>query len=109
MTEGEAIKDSIAHHKRMLAWAEKQDLRELVDRDEMLGRIGEIWSADDCALCSKYFEKNCEGCPLDKKYGSCFETNAKNIYMKLNHSPNWGEYVKNEKLMIKQLESLMEN
>ena len=52
-----AVKDSIAHWERMIAYAEKQALTERPSGITMKIDIGEVWTGFDCSLCNLF--KNC--------------------------------------------------
>jgi hypothetical protein len=102
-----AIVESIAHWKRMVAWA--RDKRNKRGRKVtgmyhlMTQAIGEYPSSRDCALC-RYSGNYCSNCLLAKKHGDCFaKTNA---YQDANLATSWIKFAKHGDRMISQLESL---
>lgn len=67
MTPKQAKRDCIAHWKRMIAWAEKQNKDDTSDTYHMRRAIGEHWKGDYCAYCGLFCKRNahcCVGCPL---------------------------------------------
>ena len=107
MTKIQAIKASIEHWQRMIAWAEKQPDWEEKKSFSMNKAIGEHWYGTNCPLCWKYTINNCFNCPLSKKYGFCSSNNKRNLWFFVTNSYNWGEWLINAKKFIKQLKSLL--
>jgi len=105
-----AIKNSIEHWKRMIKWAKKQNKEHSVYQFSMKKIIKESWFTDDCKLCIKFKSdlRGCGDCPLDEKYGRCTNSNSGNAWSKVNASKKWGMWVKKAEIMLKQLESLLE-
>lgn len=113
MTKRKAIKETLAHWKRMIEWAEYQPKNKYVNDYMMLEEIEEDWSSDFCFLCKKYIilHNSCDLCPLTKKYGKCNyfirDKKNKNKWHKVHSSTTWKEWVKNAKEFYKQIESLL--
>ena len=105
ITKEQAIKDSIKHWERMIAWAKKQPKLYMAHPDDMKKAIGENWGKDYCTLCTRYYKACCYFCPLAKKHGSCIDNG--NHFVKVSFSYRWGDWVKNAKIMLKQLRSLL--
>jgi len=108
MTEAEAIKDSIAHWERMIAWAKKQPKKDAPSGEVMETAIGEHWGNKYCALCKEYLGiGTCRDCPLAKKYGECGSYSYNNAWYFVAGSRMWGEWLKNAERMLEQLRSLL--
>ncbi len=108
MTEQQAVKASIEHWKRMIAWVKKQPGKEACRGVEMEMAIGENWWGRHCPLCIKYHNgDNCGICPLYKKYGHCGKIGIKNAWFLVEMSLSWSIWLKNAKKMLRQLKSLV--
>jgi len=114
-----AIKKSISHWEKMLKWASKQDESEKCNLNLMADSIKEIWTGEDCPLCDLFhdtlppgkmgphvFLSSCSGCPLYEKYGHCGGWN-KNAWILVHQSVFWGQWCRQAKKMIFQLERLL--
>ena len=101
MTKQQAIRKSIAHWKRMVRWAKKQDPLSITEPTLMAHQLGEIWFCRDCPLCRKY--QSCTDCPLK----SCGRGSA---WGKVRRgSRTWGTWVQAaEQHMLPALEELLE-
>jgi len=108
MTKQQAIRESIAHWERMIAWVEKQPKIEEPDRIEMEYQIGEDWYAKHCPLCKLYYrDELCTNCPLKAEYGKC-DNDGRNAWHLVSSSPTWAEWLRHAKKMLEQLKSLEE-
>lgn len=104
----QAVKDSVAHWERMIAWARAQEPDSSYSSYEMQDDIGESPTGSFCALCEVCYdsttedETSCEGCPCPR----CddFESPWKTA----RHSPTYKEFVVNATEMKCVLESLLE-
>ncbi|MFX0132392.1 MAG: hypothetical protein ACFFDN_01975 [Candidatus Hodarchaeota archaeon] len=110
MTKTQAILDSIAHWKRMIAWAEKEKSKKVCSY-YMLEQLGESPEARYCALCKLFYEREifeCSiKCPLRCKYGKCGKPGSLNAYQKPFLFNSWKSWAKAVKKMVEQLESLL--
>ena len=100
---------TIAHWVRMINWVKSIDLENsIVIMDNMFKSIGESWSGSHCSYCKKYMRGGCRGCPLAKKYGQCDDEDSSNINMwiKVNRSATWREWLKNAEMFLEQLKTL---
>jgi len=104
MTKQQAIRESIAHWERMIAWVKTQPKRKEPDDIKMTNQIGENWYSDYCPLCSLYHEggEPCTRCPLHIKWGS------KIAWFLVDISPTWDEWLRHARKMLRQLKSLEE-
>lgn len=101
-----AIKGSIAHWKRMIAWAEQEPRNAPVSHNQMESCINEEWHDSDCPLCKMFFDwVDCPGCPLAQKYGMC-GGRGKNEWAKTDTAKTWRIWLKHARLLLKQLRSL---
>jgi len=107
MTKQEAIDRSIAHWERMIRWIEKQPKKEEVDIYSMVDEIDEGTGSMDCPLCKKY-QCKCDKCPLGKKFGYCIDQGSVNSYYETYLSETWDEWLRNARILLKQLKSLRE-
>ncbi len=99
---------SIKHHERMLKWVEKtRNKKGYVNGFVMKSELGEVWGQSDCSLCQEYLNRACYDCPLAQKYGKCNEFNERNAWSGLGRAKNWGEWIKVDKKLIKQLKNLI--
>jgi len=108
MTWKQAIEESIAHWKRMIAWVNKRSGSAFVDPDQMYKSLGETWGSSDCPLCERasLTEGMCDNCPLARKYGSCGDEDEKNVWQKVAYSTRWVEWLRHARQMLRQLKSL---
>lgn len=107
MTKSEAIKDSIAHWKRMIKWVKTQNPKTITSPTLMNYRIKQDWIDLYCSLCKKYYNDidECLKCPLAIKYKPCSEKYSS--WRMVEMSINWEEWLINAKIMVKQLKSLL--
>jgi hypothetical protein len=112
MTKRQAIKESIAHWKRMIKWAKTQPVRSKKYIAEMSRYINESPSIWDCSLCTKYISRTCStyicsnSCPLIKNYRlSCFHDDS--LYHKVADTKTWGAWVKRAEKMLRALKDLL--
>jgi hypothetical protein len=101
----QAVIDSIKHHKRMQDWVKTQPKDNHPNLVRMDDAINEDWHPTFCPLCKLY--EYCVGCPLFKKYGKCGSFNYKNEWTRLAMSLTWEEWLVNDKKLVKQLKSLL--
>ena len=99
----QAIKDSIAHWERMIAYAQRQRASVCPSPREMLAALGEMWSSNDCPLC-KLFSDGCRHCPLCDRYlyTCCTE------WTDVAHADTWGEWVEAAHELLKLLKKIRE-
>ena len=102
---------TIAHWVRMINWVKSIDLENLDDTViymNMFASIKESWFGMDCSYCKKYARSGCGGCPLARKYGTCEDEDSSNINMwiKVNRSATWREWLKNAEMFLEQLKTL---
>ena len=98
----QAIKDSIAHWKRMIAYAEQRQVFGRASPQEMKGTLGEMWRGDDCPLC-ELFSDSCVRCPLSRGMftGSCCIE-----WLSVERAITWGEWVEAAHEMLALLEKI---
>jgi hypothetical protein len=113
MTNAQAIGESIKHWKRMIRWAKKQKANGSAKILVMAKSLHEHWKGNHCPLCKKYTDiydyVDCFKCPLAKRYGECSGSNniKGNNWQNVNSSTNWKVWIKEAKIMLKQLKSLV--
>ncbi len=107
MTKAQAIKKSIEHWERMIAWVKKQPQTDKPYYFAIEGAIGEDWSDEHCPLCEFYLSV-CNKCPLQKKHGHCsgYEKDRYNNWNKVFNARTWKTWLKHAKVLLKQLKSL---
>lgn len=105
MTKAQAIKGSIEHWKRMIAWVKKQPKSYRVSSDRIEIQLGEDWYADYCPLCKKYYEKYCDKCPLYQHVGKSCNKNP--VWTKFTLVLTRNKWIENAKKMLKLLEELL--
>jgi hypothetical protein len=116
----QAIRESIAHWDRMIAWAENQPVDGRRFRTAMQDQIGESWYGEHCALCREFYVEQddecesaegdvfeCSDCPIvlggNRKcmiYGS--------IWGNLDTCKTWGEWLTAAREMRGMLAGLLE-
>jgi hypothetical protein len=108
MTKEQAIKESIEHWERMIAWVEGLKNKEAKPNGEfMKQQLGEYWWGIYCPLCQKYDDDNldeCIDCPLVEINESC--DRADSTWGKVARSYTWGTWLKNAYKMLEVLRSL---
>jgi len=98
----DAIKGSIAHWEKMIAWVETQNPGGLPFSIGMKDEIGESWR-DACPLCTTYV-CHMPICPLSIANHTCGEEFSP--WDKVNNSYTWAEWIINAKNMLKVLNNL---
>jgi len=96
----------------MIAWAEKQIPSEEKYEVMMKGKLGEAWGSEDCSLCQKYLKKpvtkdSCKICPLSIEFGDCGGKDVYNLWIEVQTSRCWQDWVNNARKFLKQIESLL--
>ena len=81
-------KEAIEHYDRMIAWAEKQNPKHYVNRDNMLDSIGEHWSGMYCNYCKEYHP--CAKCPLHVRGKDC----CSNLWKIMDFTRTWKVWIK---------------
>ena len=106
MTKKTVIKKTIAHWKRMIVWAEKQNKRDRLSwaHTNMDDELKESWGSKYCPFCKEYH--NCLACPLYIKYGDCENSKSKNAWYSAAHAVTWAGWLYHAKRLLKQIESL---
>jgi hypothetical protein len=108
MTKKQAIKESIAHWKRMINWVKKRPRNWRPCDESMSLELGEDWFSASCPLCEIRADNNsCVKCPLYKKYGTCLDNDNINAWCKVSDSETKQEWLKYAKIMLGQLRSLL--
>ncbi len=98
----QALKESIAHWKRMIKWVKRQDPNGWASSNEMYYKLNETWGASACALCNIFNTINryhCQGCPIKSDPRCCKE------YELVDDSNTWKEWLTNSKGMLKLLKT----
>lgn len=95
-----ALNKSIKHYEKMIAWAKKQNKKEISNENVMWKSIGEHWHSNSCSLCELFV---CSKCPFGRKYGYCGKLKNKNKWIKLVTAHNWKEWIKGAKQVKFQL------
>lgn len=119
MTKQKAIKDSISHWERMIAWAKNRRGAEYTTLLGMNISIEEDWGGRYCPLCLKYQKMDpqhpdssslyiCTKCPLAQKYGRCGRS-SRNGWFSVTMATSWKEWVRNAEKFLVQLKRLQKN
>ena len=106
----EAVAQSVEHWKRMMEWAEMQDLEEQISSVHMKMMLGENWYAEDCPLCQQFLREGggkCGGCPLFMVFGSCEDKEAMNAWIEVVHAKDWEEWLEGAEVMLEQLKTVL--
>lgn len=108
MTEAEAIRKSIDHWERMIAWVETQPEFADVRYDSMLRDIGAYPSGTYCALCLYSYDNmvGCDGCILAVSIGRCEGEEITNAWGRTFRAETWDQWLKHAGIMWEQLKSL---
>ena len=105
----DAVKQSIAHWKRMIQWVEKQPGDAEVSRYLMYKQIGETWDANHCALCRIHLLEPsniiCKKCPLANAVFGC--NGFGSPWHRVNLSDTWKQWLKEANKMLKTLKGLL--
>lgn len=91
-----AKKETIAHYKRMIAWASMEPSDDPVHIDKMSKEIGELWGVADCAYCKENKMARCSSCPV---FVGC-----NSIHTKFKKAKNWAEWINIAIEIIKYVE-----
>lgn len=94
MNKIEAIKASIEHWQRMIAWAKEQPYGQEPDSEKMKRAIGEKWFTADCSLCKvfkSHYNGDCRPCPLHDSRQ--YHWVCCNEWVDVNNSETWGGWV----------------
>lgn len=115
-TTMKALKETIAHWERMIAWARARTNYYITSipplcEFEMFEAIKESWYSDSCPLCALfYYVQNdvcSEKCPIFQAYGECGEEEATdNLWLNVEDSESWYEWVINAKKFLEQIKDL---
>ena len=94
---------ALAHYDRMIAWAEKQPKRNVVNEDHMEYDIGENWRGGGCVYCTEYFRKaQCSLSDADCEDDSRHCCNG--LWDAMNHSKTWLTWVKRARKVREYIE-----
>ncbi len=113
MTKLKAIKESIKHWERMIAWVKTQHPEDFTCTSYMRNAIQEVPMSNYCPLCKKYNNEktipsnHVTECPLGKKYGVCSDFRVKNKWRLVIDSLQWKEWLINANKLLRQLKSLL--
>jgi len=102
--EKKAVAESIAHWKRMISWARRQDQPGKPDAYVMYAAINEDWFGDFCPLCGRTYDAGCDSCPLSLSGNNC--NNNGSSWNVVDNSETWEEWIANAELMQNALKNL---
>ena len=104
MTEVTALKKSIEHWKKMIAWAETRNIFKCPNMSEMIAAIGQTWRDEYCALCTKYTgaDGGCTVCPL---VPHC-DDDKPSAWSRVAMATTWGEWIYHAYTMLAELSRL---
>jgi len=120
-----AVKESLKHYDRMIAWVKTQNPADKINRLLMYDAIGEDWFDESCPICAEYAIKDnarsylvCADCPLAMKFDYCgslhmpnksiSKTWGINRWIFMNKAKNWDEWLTHALAMYLQIHSLLE-
>lgn len=101
MTKLQALKKSIAHWKRMIKWASRQEPTGGACAFKISEAIKEDWGDKYCALCAMFHTGigQCIDCPVTPACNSLCST-----WRTVAESNTWGEWVTAARFMLRDLE-----
>lgn len=98
----QALKESIAHWRRMIKWVKTQNPKDFASSKGMYYKLHETWGATNCALCNIFnvAYNHCRNCPIRTGDGCCCKE-----YEEVDNSNIWKEWLTSAKGMLKLLET----
>jgi len=102
-----AVKESINHWNRMIAWVRTQKKHKRVNEYEMKAAINEDWYSNSCEIC-RIYHGNEELCPLNiVQRGGCGKFSS--AWKKVDNSETWGKWLTASRKMIRVLKKALRN
>jgi hypothetical protein len=89
---------ALKHYDDMIQWAETRYFYESVSNYLMIDAIGQEWRGVDCSYCQN-FNGDCSRCPLSPGEPFYSKRCCNGLWLKMQYSITWGEWVRNAKLV----------